>query len=164
MLGAVQARDERTVLDAKEPQQTKDTDGGTEGKHMARPPTALLHKGHHFPGDSRLVLPQGSRWMTGRGPAACDQQECCQENTSKSKYLLEMSSVCRSTAPELGRTVCREQRPEMQPGAAASLPVSHSSRVYRHPWHLQQAAGPVASPCHPHNTLPASPERDLPKI
>lgn len=38
------------------------------------------------------------------------------------------------------------------------------SRVYRHPWHLQQAAGPVSAPCHPHNTLPASPERDLPKI
>lgn len=48
MLGAVQTREERTVLDAKEPQQTKDTDGGTEGKHMASPPTAPLHKGHCF--------------------------------------------------------------------------------------------------------------------
>lgn len=56
VLGAVQTRDERTVLDAKEPQQTKDTDGGTEGKHMASPPTALLHKGHHFSGDTRQAL------------------------------------------------------------------------------------------------------------
>lgn len=56
VLGAVQTRDERTVLDAKEPQQTKDTDGGTEGKHMASPPTALLHKGHHSSGDTRQAL------------------------------------------------------------------------------------------------------------
>lgn len=56
MLGTVQTQKERTTLDAKELNQTKDTDGGTEGKHMASSPTVQLRKGQHFSGDTRQTL------------------------------------------------------------------------------------------------------------
>lgn len=56
VLGTVQTQKERTTLDAKELNQTKDTDGGTEGKHMASSPTVQLRKGQHFSGDTRQTL------------------------------------------------------------------------------------------------------------
>lgn len=56
VLGAVQTQKERTTLDAKDLNQTKDTDGGTEGKHMASSPTVQLRKGQHFSGDTRQML------------------------------------------------------------------------------------------------------------
>ena len=75
MLGAVQTQDERTTLDAKELNQTKDTDGGTEGKHMASSPTVHLRKGQHSSGDTRQTLVR--HWCC---PGAADglyDQSCC---------------------------------------------------------------------------------------
>lgn len=62
MLGTVQTQDTRTALDAKQFNQTKSTDGGTEGKHMASSPAMQLCDGQHFSGDTgqTLVLPWGS--------------------------------------------------------------------------------------------------------
>lgn len=52
----MQIQDEKRGLDAKELNQTKHTDGGTEGKHMVNSPTAQLRKGQHFSGDDRQTV------------------------------------------------------------------------------------------------------------